>query len=54
MRDTMAVRRLFSEKKDAFAIEAQGILKDIRAELGIDSIEKVRVLNLRTSRGYCL
>ena len=45
MRDTMAVRRLFSEKKDAFAIEAQGILKDIRAELGIDSIEKVRVLN---------
>ena len=39
------VLRIFSEKKEEFAVEAKGILKDIKSDLGIDTISKVRVFN---------
>lgn len=45
MQDIHSVRRIYAEKKESFAIEASGILKDLRAELGISSLERVRVLN---------
>ena len=39
------VRRILSEKKMPFAVEAKGIRKDIKSDLGIDTITKVRVFN---------
>lgn len=45
MHDIASVRRIYSEKKESFAVEAEGILRDLRTELGIGSLEKVRVLN---------
>ena len=45
MQDIHSVRRIYAEKKEAFATEALGILKDIRTELGISALERVRVLN---------
>ena len=37
------VRRIFTEKKDGFNIEAKGILSDIAGTLGITGIEDLRV-----------
>lgn len=45
MQDIHSVRRIYAEKKESFATEASSILTDLRAELGISSLEKVRVLN---------
>ena len=42
---SLSVRRVLSEKKEAFAVEARGILKDIKTDLGIDGIVSVRVIN---------
>lgn len=39
------VRRIFVEKKNGFDVEAQGLCADIRENLGIEGLEKVRVLN---------
>ncbi len=39
------VRRIFSEKKLPFAVEAKGILKDVKSDLGISTLESVRVFN---------
>ena len=39
------VRRIFSEKKLPFAVEARGILKDVKSDLGISTLEAVRVFN---------
>ena len=41
----MQVRRVLSEKKEAFAVEAKGILSDISADLDIKTVDKVRVIN---------
>ncbi|MBO4241885.1 MAG: phosphoribosylformylglycinamidine synthase, partial [Clostridiales bacterium] len=41
----MQVRRVLSEKKEAFAVEAKGILSDITADLDIKTVTKVRVIN---------
>lgn len=41
----MSVRRILSEKKDAFAVEAKGILHDVSSDLDIKTLEKVRVIN---------
>lgn len=42
---SLSVRRVLSEKKEAFAVEAKGILKDIKADLGISTVHSVRVIN---------
>ena len=39
------VRRIFSEKKLPFAVEARGILKDLKSDLGISTLTSVRVFN---------
>ena len=41
----MAVKRIYVEKKADFAVEASGVLSDIRTALMIDGITKVRLLN---------
>ena len=41
----MQVRRVLSEKKAPFAVEAKGILHDIKADLDIKTLEDVRVIN---------
>ena len=45
MQATSEVRRIFVEKKKAFAVEADGLCKDLRSDLGIRTLEKVRILN---------
>lgn len=41
----MAVFRVFIEKKQPYAIEAQGVLSDLHAALGLESLKAVRILN---------
>ena len=41
----MSVYRVYVEKKAPFAVEAQGVLSDIRSSLGIHSASCVRILN---------
>ncbi|MBQ8599612.1 MAG: phosphoribosylformylglycinamidine synthase, partial [Oscillospiraceae bacterium] len=41
----MSVYRIYVEKKTPFAVEAAGVLSDIRNTLGIESVERVRVIN---------
>lgn len=41
----MAVFRIYVEKKQPFAVEATGILNDVKASLGLDTIESIRVIN---------
>ena len=41
----MSVYRVYVEKKAPFAVEAQGVLSDIRSSLGIHSASWVRILN---------
>ena len=38
------IRRIFVEKKDAFAIEAKGLLADLRNNLLMSGLKKVRIL----------
>ncbi|MBE7026204.1 MAG: phosphoribosylformylglycinamidine synthase [Ruminococcaceae bacterium] len=40
-----AVRRIFVEKKSEFAVEAQGMLSDLRQNLSLDSLSGVRIIN---------
>ena len=39
------VRRVLSEKKEGFNVEAGGILHDVKYDLNVSGIEKVRVIN---------
>lgn len=39
------VRRIFVEKKPPFDVEAKGLLKDLKENLNINSIESLRILN---------
>lgn len=39
------IRRIFVEKKEAFAVEAQGLLADLRGNLGMKGLERLRVIN---------
>ena len=41
----MSVRRILSEKKPDFAVEAKGILHDVKADLDISTLNNVRVIN---------
>ncbi|MDR0883922.1 MAG: phosphoribosylformylglycinamidine synthase [Oscillospiraceae bacterium] len=40
----MSVRRIFSEKKPGFDVEAQALLHDLHTTLGIDSLRSLRLL----------
>lgn len=39
------IRRIFVEKKEAFAVEAQGLLSDLRNNLGMKNLTGIRILN---------
>src|SRR5690554_578716 len=39
------VKRIYVEKRPEFNIEAQGILQDLRENLGIEGLKNLRVLN---------
>ena len=41
----MSVFRCYSEKKPGFDVEAQGLCRQLREQLGIKSLESVRILN---------
>ena len=41
----MSVYRIYVEKKPPFAVEAAGVLADIRTVLGLGCVEHVRILN---------
>ena len=41
----MAVFRVFIEKKQPYAVEAQSVLNDLRSALGLDGLENVRIFN---------
>lgn len=45
------IRRVFVEKKDGFDIEARGMLGDLRDNLGIHGLKKVRFINRYDIRG---
>ena len=40
-----AIRRIFVEKKDAFAVEAHGLLADLRNNLGMTGLSNIRIIN---------
>ncbi len=42
---TLQVRRVYVEKKSGFDVEGEHIWKDLKQNLGIDSLEKVRMVN---------
>ena len=39
------VRRIFVEKKSGFEVEAQGLLHDLKQNLGINGLESIRIVN---------
>ena len=39
------VRRIFSEKKKEFAVEAAGLMKDVKSDVGVKTIESVRIFH---------
>ena len=40
-----SIRRIYVEKKDAFAVEAHGLLADLRNNLGMGALENIRINN---------
>ena len=40
-----SIRRIYVEKKDAFAVEAHGLLADLRNNLGMGALENIRIIN---------
>ncbi len=40
-----AVKRIFVEKRDGFDVEAANLMADLRNNLGLEAIEKVRIIN---------
>ena len=47
----MSVFRIYVEKKPEFAVEAQGILNDLKTVLGISGLTSVRVINRYDTEG---
>ncbi|WP_234121046.1 phosphoribosylformylglycinamidine synthase [Clostridium hydrogenum] len=45
MLDKDMVRRIFVKKKDGFDVEAGGLFKDLKENLGIDGLKKVSIVN---------
>ncbi len=39
------IRRIFVEKKEAFAVEAHGLLADLRNNLGMSGLQNIRIVN---------
>ena len=39
------IRRVYVEKKDAFAVEAHGLLADLRNNLGMSALKGMRIVN---------
>ena len=39
------IRRIFVEKKDAFAVEAHGLLADLQNNLGLTGLKNIRIIN---------
>ena len=39
------IRRIFVEKKEAFAVEARGLLADLQTNLGMKGLTGIRVIN---------
>ena len=48
------VRRIFTEKRDGFNIEAKGIMSDIVGTLGINGIKELRIFKRYDIEGICL
>ena len=40
-----SIRRIYVEKKDAFAVEAHGLLADLRNNLGMGALKNIRIIN---------
>ena len=40
------VKRVVSEKKKGFDVEAKGVLKNIKEDLKINGIESLRIINI--------
>lgn len=40
-----SIRRIYVEKKDAFAVEAHGLLSDLRNNLGMTGLKNIRIIN---------
>lgn len=40
-----SIKRIFVEKKDAFAVEAHGLLADLRQNLGMKALKNIRIIN---------
>ena len=38
------IKRVFVEKKDAFAVEAKGLLQDLRENLRLEGLKQVSIL----------
>ena len=45
MKQRNKVRRIFAEKKKGYDVEAQGLYRDLKINLGIDGLKDVRVIN---------
>lgn len=45
------VRRIFVEKKDGFDIEANGLFKDLKMNLGISGLQNLRIINRYDTSG---
>ena len=41
----MSVYRCYSEKRPGFDVEAQGLCRQLREQLGVQGLESVRILN---------
>ena len=41
----MSVYRCYSKKKEGFDVEAQGLCRQLRDQLGIDGLQSVDILN---------
>ena len=41
----MSVYRCYSKKKEGFDVEAQGLCRQLREQLGIDGLQSVDILN---------
>ena len=44
-RNDMSVYRCYSKKKEGFDVEAQGLCRQLREQLGIDGLQSVDILN---------
>ena len=49
----MSVRRIYVEKMEGLDVAASGLLADIKENLGIKGLEKLRILLLRSRQRTC-